>query len=643
MSAASRPASLPRWRAVGVAVLCAAAGGGIRWGMASRQSAGATSVTRAVVAEKAAPVSRPLTPASLPSTSHLHRLTSLAAALPHMSVAEIAPLVAALTDVFHETGNYAHDDTTAALLRALLLRWAELDAPGMIAALVAPAFQYALDTREFAVSAWAELRGVVALKAVEKQWPGLAARISLEMLRRHPEQLDELLPWLRTAKGWWAFGYEKEEFIPLLGPERFVQLAIATGNEGYVWSSLETLAQTEPQRAMQIAKSLPPGTCQDDALSTLLDRIDFPASGMNFRAEYDSLPPGKVREEHADDYARILAEENPATALAWARALPGGKARREALQGVARAMPENASPAHLTRLYTEAWLADPGWPAVPTESFKEWRSTDPKAAEDWLQTVPDARLRAELAGGLLATSGHDLAALSSSEDRLKYAVQALFPDENEKNKREREKTDPLPTDVAPQDLAHLAKLTAAAKEGVKDEVWAAASAEDRRFLSADAMKHRVENYQVEEAVKLFESMSPEERTLGAWHEVGRAKVSQGTEKASEWMASLPQGPERDAAATALVEYLTGVAWTGGAFGRPIVESMDPVSDRDGASAFAWAASMSGEAERSEYMAVAAKVWALEDADAARAAVTASGLPEAEKQSLLRQLPKGGAQ
>jgi len=88
------------------------------------------------------------------------------------------------------------------------------------------------------------------------------------------------------------------------------------------------------------------------------------------------------------------------------------------------------------------------------------------------------------------------------------------------------------------------------------------------------------------------------------------------------MESLPHGPERDAAATALIENLTS-----------------PDKNRDGEAAFAWAASMSGETERNRYLTQAAEAWAAEDPATARAAVAVSPLPDEAKQSLLRKLPK----
>jgi hypothetical protein len=162
------------------------------------------------------------------------------------------------------------------------------------------------------------------------------------------------------------------------------------------------------------------------------------------------------------------------------------------------------------------------------------------------------------------------------------------------------------------------------RRGFRQEAWATLNTADRRFVSSDAMARRIGG--PKSALEFFNAMSEDERSLGAWYEAGKAHVSLDTEAASQWMESLPRGPERDAAATALVEQLTQSG-----------------AEQDGEAAFAWAASMSGSTERARYMAQAAQAWALEDAAAARAAVSAANLPQAEKHSLLRRLPKGGEQ
>jgi hypothetical protein len=143
MSPASRSPALRPWRKACLALLCAAAGGGLRWRL---QTNGTAPSGPAATDQKAPP---PLTPTAdaLRSLSVTNRLTSLAAALPNMTAAEIAALVESLAARFQEGGMGPGTADIELLLRVAFTRWAELDPPGMIIALVAPAYQYALTTR----------------------------------------------------------------------------------------------------------------------------------------------------------------------------------------------------------------------------------------------------------------------------------------------------------------------------------------------------------------------------------------------------------------------------------------------------------------------------------------------------------------
>jgi hypothetical protein len=125
-----------------------------------------------------------------------------------------------------------------------------------------------------------------------------------------------------------------------------------------------------------------------------------------------------------------------------------------------------------------------------------------------------------------------------------------------------------------------------------DEVWKEASTEDRRFFSGAAMASRVNTGGPEAALEFFNEMPSEERSLEAWHEAGKVFILIDPEAASQWMAALPEGAERDAAVTALVESLTSGTREG----------------RDGGAAAAWALSMSGNVEREQWSRVAFKAW-----------------------------------
>jgi hypothetical protein len=145
-------------------------------------------------------------------------------------------------------------------------------------------------------------------------------------------------------------------------------------------------------------------------------------------------------------------------------------------------------------------------------------------------------------------------------------------------------------------------------------------------------------------LQFFESLAPEERSLDAWYEASRARMAVDLKGATVWLDSLPGGAERDAAATAMFNYLmsTGPEFNGLQFAPwPVLESPAPYESRDPATAFRLAAGMSGEEERARFVSQAAQLWALRDPAAAAAAVASTAMPEAARQTLLRQLSEGG--
>jgi hypothetical protein len=531
-----------------------------------------------------------------------------------MTVEEISKLVADLAATRPEAGvgRFDREETADPLLCALFTRWAELDPRGMVAALEAPAFRYAQGTRQFAVSAWAELRGLAAVEAVAKQWPGIAHRAAWELLRRHPEQTETLIPWLGGKPEWWIPYHDEKAIEESMGPERYVQLRLAM-------------------------------TGQDAAPGITLSKSD-----PDFRNKYEALPPGKWRDSLAPAYAELLVKENPHTALAWARSIPAGRVRGRALREIAFGLADPDTPGDNTRRYAEAWLADhssdwpqDSWDDVPVYTcFRAWCAKDPKTAEAWFQTLTNLDLRATLAPVLLSAPGHSFSIIPSSERALAYAAAVLFP--GEEFRPADRYPDPASPDSVPQEWVHLAWLTAASGSIITDETWAAASMDDRRFLSAGILKSWAHGTSPEGAAEFFDAVAPEARSLETWYEGAKAKISLDPKEASQWMESLPPGPERDAAVTALVEYLTGSKEAANiAMYRSRFGDLGAIGDAE--AAFTWAANMNGVTERTRYMARAATRWAVEDASAARAAVLAANLPEADRQSLLRQLPEGGTQ
>jgi len=688
--------SLPlrRWRLVAVVAACAAAGAGMQRITVPGEAQTPSGAVPAAPSQMEQPPPSPPAPAAaaLRALSVPDKLTALAAALPHLKTADLLPLVEALARKQRaaQSGEPADPfaepppDTITPLLRALLLRWAELDPAEMLAFMESGEFQYDYDTRRLAVLALAEVRGVAALEPLRLKWPWLVRIAAREMLVRQPAMLDSLAPLLKGASLQEGDvsglpDMTSNELLDALGTARFLQLAAAVDDRE---SFTAVLAHLPFAEAMQTAKALAPGSFRDQSLLSLLEQMpsmenptDYPDqySGLSFRTEYESLPPGAVRDALTHRYVRILAREDPDAAVSAARALTDRRLRSQALEEIYEVLPADADPAFTTHLLAEAWLAHPdshrvGLPSgvhmgefgtsfpitpsipIPDEdgnfpppssslifpvtesnvraSFRDWLFADPRAAEAWLQTVQQRDLRAELTQVLLAKPGYDISLLQDSAQRLAYAADVLFESPIQiagTLGAPREALDRPPPDIVPPELVSTARLHRMATRGFSEEEWAAASPDERYLLSGQAVRNHISSIHPQEALDFFHALPPEERSLEAWHAAGRAYINKDIAEASQWMESLPAGAERDAAATALVERLTS-----------------PGTERDAEAAFIWAASMSGGAERARYAAEAARLWAQEDPAAARAAITRAALPESEKQALLRTLPEGGA-
>jgi hypothetical protein len=233
---------------------------------------------------------------------------------------------------------------------------------------------------------------------------------------------------------------------------------------------------------------------------------------------------------------------------------------------------------------------------------------------------------------LVTMPGSDPSLFTTSEQRLAFAQNA-------------EKIAKAGGNASvPEAWRRVTRLNALNTDGVSLAEWEIAANEERRFLSEAALRSRVERSPRQDALAFFDSIPVEERSLGAWYEAGKAKVVLDPAAASVWMESLPRGPERDAAATALVEYLAGNEKARGTDqGRSALlvdTGADTSSERDHEAAFVWAAGMSGEPERVRYTAVAALAWSSLDPAAARAAVSTANLPDAAKQALLNRMQGG---
>jgi hypothetical protein len=545
------------------------------------------------------------------------RIFILSQILPNATVADLAVL---LEETIKEDGISRGD----AAMRLIFTRWVELHAPGMIAALETqpPGWRYHL--LQLAVKCQAERDGPGVLEAVWKRWPGVAREAAVEGVHRTPDNVELLLPYMR---GDWIeselMGVTSE--MPL--ERRFKLAAAMTAPQ-----IMDDLAEIDPAGVLALAKEAPEGLVRQRAMKAALSRL-ADNEPEKFRSEYEALPPGKLRNTLTYQYAELMAKDDPEAAVKWAKARPAGEGRFEALFAAGSAVFASGDANRATRLALEAWQSCPGdysarsqfsgyWPAfeapnddllsltppksfpVTTEpggisspleflktTFKAWNEKEPDAVGEWFKTVRDVDLRSELAAVFVRDPQKDLQLIPSSDARFNAALEEATKTSTAGGAIPATNVDENIRTRVPPAMQHAALLAAVEKLGMPGTVWETFPVEDRRFLSGAAIMSKASN-DPQAALDFFNQMEPGERSLEAWHEAGNAFIKIDPEAASQWMAALPAGAERDAAVTALVESLTS----------------GPQDGRDGGAAVAWALSMSGNVEREQWSQVAFKAW-----------------------------------
>jgi hypothetical protein len=644
------------WRVAVAALLCAAGGVGLRMTLRESGTQAAAQKSGRAEAENAAGVLKKgklsgkaraaarLTVEQLLALPSGDRLLAVLEMLPSLSADECSLLVhAQLGKAGNRGARITDPDVAPGYLTVLFTRWAEADPDGMVLALEAPALMYELDARRLAVQAWAGARGAAAVEAIGNKWPRLAQEAAWQVFWRDPGSTERLLPWLKDSLGEGGVEYTSsaEKMVKLLGPEQAIALLAASGGTQAFDYVVGAVAEADFPRALAAVKALPAGAVREEAMQDLLEDLngragheDSDALRREFMTEYEKLPPGRTRDALTDEYAAVLARESPDKALEWARALPPGEARGEAISAAGYALEAAGQWAEATKVFAEAWSDLPSemsWAnwnyytssysgsSFPTggpanRAFTEWYKSDASAALAWLESVASPGQRAMMLRPLARDGLVPFSLLPDSEMQLSLATEYL------RALSEPRKKDyaPLPQIQLPPDLERLARLSLTNGD---DQTWASLSSEDRRLVSSDAWAWSLFP---DSRIEFFNKLSPEERSLSAWYYMGHAQAGMDLGAASEWLDTLPPGPERDAAATALVERLSAEG-----------------DDRDGEAAFAWAVSMSGAEERRRYIEQAAKVWAEQDAEAATKAVLGSDLPPEEAVHLAEELQKGG--
>lgn len=661
-------------RCAGALVLCAVAGAGVQTLVqpsATRTPAEAGSAAGFTPSSgnTAARASMP-TRESLAALSAEEQITTLAAALPQMELADILPLVEHLLKA-RSVAPYGdfQIDLISPLLRALFTRWAALDAAGLSAYVESGPLRYDYDARRLAVLALVEVRGLSALEEVRAKSPTLAREAAREMLIRQPEQLEALLPFLKG-------GYPGNAIDGIIegGSVAEAQIATALGPFNYMVYRLELGMPSEDalnqlnnslgtEDILKSLHALPPGPRRDHFLSSWLlskvpqwDGLTYKEHDYTFfRREYEAMAEGPAKSALNSRYATLRALENPDAALKWAQSLPDARHRFEAVTTICASLfmgtdagntflgfygREGDGAERLTRQFADAWMAAPKEAAEAARymhgssyelyPFLEWHIKDPAASEAWLATVPNPELRRLLTNSVPLPSSTRWRLMTDSNSRMEFACDVVNDNDTSLMIPASRRAEDMA--LIPPELREAAWLRYREKYPPGPDEWEKLTPAERRALGAAAIRVNAKftpdpfapERTGDEWLALFNSLPPEERSLGAYYEAGAAYIDKDEAAASEWLDSLPPGAERDAAATALVEHL-----------------VKPGDSQDGEAAFAWAAAMSGETERVRYTAEAARAWSAEDSAAARRGIFTAPLPNREKSALLGLLATEG--
>lgn len=322
------------------------------------------------------------------------------------------------------------------------------------------------------------------------------------------------------------------------------------------------------------------------------------ASGrlVEARRELDTLPDRAAQERVARGAAALLAERDPAVALAWARALPPGLAQRSAAGEAGRVRAEREPEAAL------AWaaeLAEPdlttpvrqavaesvaarGAPAalarlhgLPAGAGREemlglvaaaWARRDPEAAERWVrQTVPEAERP-----GYAARVGFEVA---QSDPRRAVAMVELLPAGRDRWLLTSAITQTWVAVDAPAAFAWtrqqpageareaaVAGLDAGLGVAVTRRVTAAPNTRSGTGraagggLTADPTAATGPSFAAWLALQSAERSTPD-----AWAEYVRQQAAGQPQIVGQWLETLPGGPARDRAQEAYWETLLGAA------------------------------------------------------------------------------------
>lgn len=527
--------------------------------------------------------------------------------LPDASLQEVETLAESWR---YEVNDPTHPDI---VWKLLLARWIELAPEDALAC------ERRLDywnIRGFCYRTWIQIDYDAALKAALAEDPPNYKYVIEEVAQRdphlglgwiksgHPDASDLVEPLMRI----WA-SRDMETAI------RAAEALETASHRIYALEAIiEVLATKDRARALEIANQLPMRQ-REEATKEIIGELlrTDPEAGA---AEIEALPRGKLRSELFTELIEQRAREDPAAAWTWAQGLPVGDARQEAIALTARQLVGTDSK-KLFELFEEAgWenaLASSKNFSVVREALQKLAGEDPGAALQYLAKIP----RAE----------------SLHENQAPAIKAMLEPIQKAWFKRSsRESLDwlqELPDPALQEQLIY--SLTSARDDSVieamEEYVTTSPPGPATGELSRRLLLHRAQEDPARALQLTAQLDQMDALTLSDGRDAGEAVYSaiaasryrEDPKATSEWVATLPEGPRRDASV------------------RQMVSRMTYEAEPDFAAALEWAQTIGVSWRRLSGIHSVWHTWHKQDPQAADAALQATGFSPELLQDEIRRL------
>jgi RNA polymerase sigma factor (sigma-70 family) len=525
---------------------------------------------------------------------------------------------------------------------ALISEWVQVDAAGGFKFMMGKGPDAGQRRQFFEEWLAIDARAAVdALLASTSGWESLARELLVEIARRNPARLAEIVQRLPKSDN------ERDNSIRdafavvaegNLNATRAVAEALSGPNRDQALAGVaQGWAKTDFNGAVSWAKSLPEGTDRDQILRAALlgeARVN-PVAALE---AVELVPPGGRQGWFADTAgARVLAEaaktDYDAT-VAWLAAHPGRVARDD-LMGLVNEVTErlNADPAGFLKSHADAGVLSGILPAIEN-ALLNGSGVSRTAVWEWLKTQPESETIASLQGEVLSSAAWQ-------EPDLAFRLVADIPRTKLGDKQIQELADrllnggdriPMFNQLLAQAPERLRQpLIEAAFKYVGNlsladpQTWVARLPllpESSRVTGVESIARAWANQTPQEAVRWATSLTSEDARQVAEAAIVSAWAAKDATGAASWVASQSPGPDRDRTTSSLVVAIV---------------------DRYPREAWEWALGISDAIQRSAMANFVARGVAAHDPETARRWIESGPFPADAKKLMQAALePQSGA-